>query len=81
MRHAEISYDVYLSSIWDCGRQSPDLHPAYPKRKVLDGLFYDVLVFDEENDAHWPLALEAGERVHLIDLLYQPCPVLAVSFR
>ena len=46
---------------------------------MLEDVFDDFLVVDKSNDAHRPVALGAGEGVYLIDLLYQPCPVLAVS--
>jgi len=47
---------------------------------VLEDLFYDVLILDEGKDAHLALASRAGKGVHLIDLLYKPRPVLAVSY-
>jgi hypothetical protein len=47
---------------------------------MLEDLFDEVLVLDEGNDAHRLVAPWAGEEVHFIDLLYQPCPVLVVRF-
>ena len=35
-----------------------------PKTEVLEDLFHDVLVLDEGDDAHLPVALGAGEGVH-----------------
>jgi hypothetical protein len=29
---------------------------------------------DDRDDSHWSMALGIGERVHLIDFLYRPCP-------
>ena len=47
---------------------------------VSKGTQYDVLILDEGNDAHRPVAsfdrLGAGKRIYFIDLLYLVLPLL-----
>ncbi|MCX6575222.1 MAG: hypothetical protein NTV82_02385, partial [Candidatus Aminicenantes bacterium] len=50
-----------------------------PEIKVLEDPFYDLLVLDESNDAHFALASLAGKGIHFINLLDQPCPVLCTK--
>ena len=45
---------------------------------MLEGLFYDLLVLYEGDKPHPALAFCTGERVYLIDLLYQSGPILFV---
>jgi hypothetical protein len=51
-----------------------------PQAEVFKDLFYGVLILDEGDDAHLPVALGASEGVYLVDFLDKPCPVLEVPF-
>ena len=47
---------------------------------MLEDLFDDLLILDEGDDLHIPMALRTYQGVHLIDFLNQPGPILSVFF-
>jgi hypothetical protein len=73
------STTTHLLSCWDRERFSrmPHAHLIFLYIRPA-GPFDDALVADEGNDERRPMTLGAGEEIHFRDLLYQPCPVLAV---
>ena len=50
-----------------------------PHVKVLEDLFNHIRVLNESNDPHSTGTLCADKRIHLVDFLYQPCPVFSES--
>ena len=72
--------DMVFRTLWQPGRFGWGSGLFLLYSQMLEDLFDEVLVLDEGNDAHRLVAPWAGEEVHFIDLLYQPCPVLVVRF-
>ena len=51
-----------------------------PNAEVLKDFFYDVFGLNESDDGRRPMTIGTRQGIDFIDLLYQPCPVPAVSF-
>jgi hypothetical protein len=50
-----------------------------PQPKMGEDLADHLLLFDDGNHTHFPLTRRADQGIDLVDLLDQPCPVLAKS--